>query len=79
MTADHAERVAEIYSGHARGYADFWSPIIRPVACRLLDALPWTDAHRVLDIGTGTGPLFRTSIAARLPRSSSALIDPPEC
>ena len=26
------ERVAEVYSGHARGYADFWSPIIRPVA-----------------------------------------------
>jgi SAM-dependent methyltransferase len=57
MTADHGERVAEIYSGHARGYADFWSPIIRPVACRLLDALPWADAHRVLDIGTGTGAL----------------------
>jgi SAM-dependent methyltransferase len=57
MTADHAERVAEIYSGHARGYADFWSAIIRPAACRLLDALPWTDARRVLDIGTGTGAL----------------------
>jgi ubiquinone/menaquinone biosynthesis C-methylase UbiE len=57
MCAADAERVAEIYSQHARGYADFWSPVIRPVALRLLDAMPWTGANRVLDIGSGTGAL----------------------
>jgi hypothetical protein len=29
MTAAYAERVGEIYSGHARSYADFWSSLIR--------------------------------------------------
>src|SRR3989442_8927519 len=51
------DRVARNYSDSAEGYAEFWSPLIRPVGCRLLEVLPWRHACRVLDVGTGTGAL----------------------
>ena len=35
------------YSASADGYAEYWSPVIRPLARRLLDALPWDRASRV--------------------------------
>ena len=53
-----AARVATNYSASATGYAEFWSPVIRPAGRRLLDTLPWDGASRVLDIGTGTGALI---------------------
>jgi len=56
--ASDAQRVADVYSRQARGYADTWSPVIRPVTLRLLEALPWTGVNRVLDVGTGTGALL---------------------
>lgn len=74
MRADHAERVAEIYSRQASGYADCWSPIIRPVALRLLDAMVWTGASRVLDIGCGTGALL-PDIQRRAPSASVIGVD----
>jgi SAM-dependent methyltransferase len=51
-------RVAMNYSASADGYADFWSPVIRPPGRRLLEALPWDHASRILDVGTGTGALI---------------------
>ncbi len=74
MTADHAEHVAEIYSRQASGYADCWSPIIRPVALRLLDAMVWTGASRVLDIGCGTGALL-PDIQRRAPSATVIGVD----
>jgi len=55
VSREDTERLAEIYSSHARGYADNWSPVIRPVGRRLLEALPWDGARRVVDLGTGAG------------------------
>jgi SAM-dependent methyltransferase len=54
---DAVGRLARNYSGSADGYAEFWSPLIRPVGRWLLESLPWSDADRVLDVGTGTGAL----------------------
>ena len=50
-----AERLARIYSAHARAYADIWSPIIRVAGRRMLECLPWQGCARVLDVGTGAG------------------------
>ncbi len=55
MSREDTERLAEIYSAHARGYADSWGPVIRPMGQRLLQALPWAGARRVVDLGTGAG------------------------
>ncbi len=55
MSRQDTERLAGIYSSHARGYADSWGPVIRPMGQRLLDALPWDGARRVVDLGTGAG------------------------
>lgn len=55
---------AERYDRIAKGYAEWWAPVLAPAVERLLDrATPWLSdgAATVLDIGTGTGQLaFRT-------------------
>ena len=55
MSREDTERLADIYSSHARGYADSWGPVIRSMGQRLLQALPWDSARRVVDLGTGAG------------------------
>ena len=55
MSREDTERLAGIYSSHAHGYVDSWGPVIRPLGQRLLQALPWDRARRVLDLGTGAG------------------------
>ncbi len=56
MTSEQeTERLAHIYSAQARVYGERWSPIIRGAGERLLEALAWRGAKRVLDIGTGAG------------------------
>jgi hypothetical protein len=41
------------YSASAEGYAEFWSPVIRPLGRRLLEALPWVKTSRALDRTSG--------------------------
>ncbi len=55
MSREDTARLAGIYSSHACGYAESWSPVIRPIGQRLLQTLPWDQARRVLDLGTGAG------------------------
>ena len=55
MNREETQQLAEIYSAHARGYADSWGPVIRPMGQRLLQALPWDGVRRVVDLGTGAG------------------------
>ena len=76
MSDADLRKLAETYSGHARGYADGWSPVIRPLGQRLLATMPWDGARRVLDLGTGTGALL-PDIAAAAPPSARLLgVDP---
>src|ERR1043165_9536750 len=46
---------APLYPAHAWEYARLWSPVIRPMGKRLLDAMPLAGAVRILDVGTGIG------------------------
>ncbi|MBI2205738.1 MAG: methyltransferase domain-containing protein [Candidatus Rokubacteria bacterium] len=72
--SDEIERLAANYSAAADGYAEFWSPVIRPVTRRLLEALPWDGARRVLDIGTGPGTLLG-EIASVAPATAIVGVD----
>jgi SAM-dependent methyltransferase len=79
MTTPDAEvmtaRVALNYSASADGYAESWSPVIRPAGRRLLAALPWGGATRILDVGTGTGALI-PDILSRAPAARVVGLDP---
>jgi SAM-dependent methyltransferase len=53
-----AAALANEYSAKANAYADWWSPVIRPMAQPLLRRIGLEKAHTVLDIGTGTGAML---------------------
>ena len=55
---DQTAILAERYSLRAEAYDALWSPVILPVAERLLRHLPLSRARKVLDVGTGSGALL---------------------
>lgn len=68
---------AERYDRIAKGYAQWWAPVLAPAVDRLLDrAAPWLsdDTARVVDIGTGTGQLAFGTLA-RWPALSVVGVD----
>ena len=50
--------LAERYSLRAEADDAFWSPVILPVAQRLLSHLPLSTADEIIDVGTGAGALL---------------------
>jgi ubiquinone/menaquinone biosynthesis C-methylase UbiE len=65
------------YDRIAKGYAQWWAPVLAPAVERLIDrAAPWLSdgAPRVLDIGTGTGQLAFGTLA-RWPTLSVVGVD----
>jgi ubiquinone/menaquinone biosynthesis C-methylase UbiE len=59
LTAEEQTAIlAERYSARAEAYDSLWSPVILPVAKRLLSHLPLSPAKNVIDVGTGSGALL---------------------
>lgn len=68
-------RVADAYSTEAEGYSTHWSPVIRPFAQPLLEAMPWEGARLVIDVATGSGALV-PDIQRLAPRARVVGVDP---
>ncbi len=66
--------VADRYTTLANEYVRYWSPVIRPMAQELLQALPLNTARRVLDLGTGVGGLV-PDLRERAPRATVIGVD----
>jgi SAM-dependent methyltransferase len=55
---DQTAILADRYSMRAEGYDALWSPVILPVAERLLGHLPLSRAKNIIDVGSGSGALL---------------------
>lgn len=53
-----SQDLAADYSQRAAAYANFWAPVIHPMANPLMRAMRLAGAQRILDVGTGTGSLW---------------------
>ncbi len=52
------------YSQQAESYAQYWAPVIHPMARPLLEAMPLGRAGRIVDIGCGSGGLWSLLLEA---------------
>jgi ubiquinone/menaquinone biosynthesis C-methylase UbiE len=52
--------LAAVYGDGVESYDRIWSPVIRPAAESVVEAMGLCDAARVLDVGAGTGALTVT-------------------
>ncbi len=67
--------LAVVYGQGADAYDAFWSPVIRPPALSVIEALELGDTARVLDVGAGTGALT-DALRAAAPRGVIVSVDP---
>ena len=74
---DPTELLAAHYSGSAHPYARWWSPYLRPIGERLVQALPLSGASRVLDVGSGAGGLT-SALKTAAPRAIVIGVDASE-
>src|SRR3989442_5266848 len=67
-------QLAVEYSALADPYSRLWSPVIRPMALPILEMLPLAQARDILDVGAGTGELFK-DLSARAPHARIMGVD----
>jgi SAM-dependent methyltransferase len=69
------DALAAVYGAGADPYDEIWSPVIRPAAVSVINALELSIAAQVLDVGAGTGALTSALVDA-VPNGFVESIDP---